>query len=93
MSGLESKCQGVRQAAYLLILCVAFLLTFGAVVIYSASMHEEGYHLLAKHLVFVALGLCGAFFLAWKDYAWIQKNALWFFCGGSGPVGVDFCPW
>jgi cell division protein FtsW (lipid II flippase) len=49
MSGLESKCQGVRQAAYLLILCVAFLLTFGAVVIYSASMHEEGYHLLAKH--------------------------------------------
>jgi cell division protein FtsW len=79
MSGVESKCQGVRQATYLLILCVAFLLTFGSVVIYSASMHEEGSSLLVRHVMYVGLGLCGALFLAWKDYAWIQKNALWFF--------------
>jgi len=93
MSGLESKCQGVRQAAYLLILCVAFLLTFGAVVIYSASMHEEGYHLLAKHLVFVALGLCGAFFSGVEGLCLDPKERSLVFCGGSGPVGVDFCPW
>lgn len=90
MSGLESKCQGVRQAAYLLIFCVSLLLTFGAVVIYSASMHEEGPFLLLKHLLFVALGLCGATFLAWKDYAWIQKNALWFFAAAIILLGLIF---
>jgi cell division protein FtsW (lipid II flippase) len=42
MSEFDAKSYSVKQAAYLLILCVALLLTFGSVMLYSASMHNEG---------------------------------------------------
>jgi len=51
MSEFDAKSYSVKQAAYLLILCVALLLTFGSVMLYSASMHNEGPYLLLKHIV------------------------------------------
>ncbi|MDA7660507.1 putative lipid II flippase FtsW [Verrucomicrobia bacterium] len=79
MSEFDAKSYSVKQAAYLLILCVALLLTFGSVMLYSASMHNEGPYLLLKHIVWVTMGLAGALFLAWKDYDWIKRNAVWIF--------------
>ncbi|MBT5926639.1 MAG: cell division protein FtsW [Verrucomicrobia bacterium] len=79
MSDLDAKSYSVKQAAYLLILCVALLLTFGSVMLYSASMHKEGAFLLFKHIVWVAMGFGGALYLAWKDYAWVKRNAPWIF--------------
>ncbi len=79
MSEFDAKSYSVKQAAYLLILCVALLLTFGSVMLYSASMHNEGPYLLLKHVVWVVLGFGGALFLAWKDYSWVKRHAPWIF--------------
>ncbi|MDA7618246.1 putative lipid II flippase FtsW [Verrucomicrobia bacterium] len=90
MSVCDSKSHSLKQAAYLLIACVLLLLTFGAVMLYSASMHMEGSFLLVKHLVFVTLGLCGAFFLSWKDYAWIRRHAVKLFVMAAGLLALIY---
>jgi len=90
MGDLESRGIGIKQAAYLLIFCVSLLLTFGSVMLYSASMHQEGSFLLAKHLVYSSIGLAGAILLAWKDYQWIRRHALALFLVAVVLLGFIF---
>jgi len=90
MGDLESRGIGIKQAAYLLIFCVSLLLTFGSVMLYSASMHQEGSFLLAKHLVYASMGLAGAVLLAWKDYQWMRRHALTLFLMAVVLLGFIF---
>lgn len=90
MGDLESRGIGIKQAAYLLIFCVSLLLTFGSVMLYSASMHQEGSFLLAKHLVYASMGLAGAVLLAWKDYQWMRRHALTLFLAAVVLLGFIF---
>ena len=90
MGDLESRGIGIKQAAYLLIFCVSLLLTFGSVMLYSASMHQEGSFLLAKHLVYASMGLAGAVLLAWKDYQWMRRHALTLFLVAVVLLGFIF---
>jgi len=90
MGDLESRGIGIKQAAYLLIFCVSLLLTFGSVMLYSASMHQEGSFLLAKHLVYASMGLAGAVLLAWKDYQWMRRHALSLFLMAVVLLGFIF---
>ena len=90
MGDLESRGIGIKQAAYLLIFCVSLLLTFGSVMLYSASMHQEGSFLLAKHLVYASMGLAGAVLLAWKDYQWMRHHALTLFLVAVVLLGFIF---
>ncbi|MGB0421357.1 MAG: FtsW/RodA/SpoVE family cell cycle protein [Limisphaerales bacterium] len=90
MGDLESKGIGIRQATYLLISCVTLLLTFGSVMLYSASMHQEGSFLLIKHLVYASMGLGGAVILAWKDYQWLRKHAVALFMVAVVLLGFIF---
>ncbi|MEC8720316.1 MAG: FtsW/RodA/SpoVE family cell cycle protein, partial [Verrucomicrobiota bacterium] len=90
MGDLESRGIGIKQAAYLLIFCVSLLLTFGSVMLYSASMHQEGSFLLAKHLVYASMGLAGAVLLAWKDYHWMRRHALTLFLVAVVLLGFIF---
>jgi len=90
MSEFDSRSYSVKQATYLLILCVSLLLTFGAVMLYSASMHKEGPFLLVKHMVWVVLGLSGALVLAWKDYAWIRRYAVPLFLTAMGLLALIY---
>jgi len=73
-----------------LIFCVSLLLTFGSVMLYSASMHQEGSFLLAKHLVYASMGLAGAVLLAWKDYQWMRRHALTLFLMAVVLLGFIF---
>jgi len=65
----------VKPAVTILIFCVAALLALGLVMLYSASMAQDGAHYLVLQLIWCALGLGLCALAAMLDYRWLKKFA------------------
>lgn len=63
----------IRRIATLFAFCVAALLALGLVVLYSASMTQEGERFLIKQSLFAAIGLAACCVTAAVDYRWLRK--------------------
>lgn len=63
----------LRRTATLYAFCVAALLALGLVMLYSASMTQQGERFLIKQSIFAAIGLVACFTAAAIDYRWLRK--------------------
>jgi cell division protein FtsW len=63
----------LRRTATLFAFCVAALLALGLVMLYSASMTQEGERFLIKQSIFAAIGLVACVAVAAIDYRWLRK--------------------
>lgn len=63
----------LRPIATLFACCVAVLLALGLVMLYSASMTQEGERYLIKQSVFAAIGLVACVAATAMDYRWLRK--------------------
>ena len=63
----------LRRTATLYAFCVAALLALGLVMLYSASMTQQGERFLIKQSIFAAIGLVACFTAAAIDYRWLLK--------------------
>ncbi len=63
----------IRRIATLFACCVAALLALGLVMLYSASMTQEGERFLIKQSIFAAIGLLACCIAAAIDYRWLHK--------------------
>ncbi|MEN9576080.1 MAG: Lipid flippase FtsW [Verrucomicrobiota bacterium] len=68
----------IRRIATLYAVCVAVLLALGLVMLYSASMTQEGEKFLIKQSIFAAIGLVGCIIATMVDYRfWRTRNLVW----------------
>ncbi|MBG87024.1 MAG: putative lipid II flippase FtsW [Verrucomicrobiales bacterium] len=67
----------MRQVATVLAFAVAALVALGMVILYSASMSDQGMRLLVKQAQWLGLGMCGCLFVALVDYRVWRKHAWW----------------
>jgi cell division protein FtsW len=65
----------MRQVATLLVFSVAALVALGMVVLYSASMSEQGMHMLSKQAQWLGLGIIACTTAALVDYRILRKYA------------------
>ncbi len=65
----------MRRSITILVSCVALLLALGLVMLYSASMAQQGSRYLVMQLVWGALGLVACFFAASIDYRDLKRYA------------------
>jgi cell division protein FtsW len=63
----------IRRSATLFAFCVATLLALGLVMLYSASMTQEGERFLIKQSIFAGIGLVACFTAAAIDYRHLRK--------------------
>lgn len=63
----------IRRISTLFVFSVAALLATGLVMLYSASMNEQGEAFLIKQSVFAAVGIVACFGAAAIDYRWLRK--------------------
>ncbi len=63
----------IRRIATLYACCVAALLAMGLVMLYSASMTQQGEAFLIKQSIFAAIGLVACCVTASMDYRWLRK--------------------
>lgn len=63
----------IRRIATLFVFSVAALLATGLVMLYSASMTQQGEAFLIKQAVFAAVGILACFAAAAIDYRWLRK--------------------
>ena len=63
----------IRRSATLFAFCVAALLALGLVMLYSASMTQEGERFLIKQSIFAGIGLVACFTAAAIDYRHLRK--------------------
>lgn len=63
----------IRRIATIFACCVAALLALGLVMLYSASMTQEGEKFLIKQSIFAAIGLAACSVVAAIDYRWLRK--------------------
>jgi len=63
----------MKNTATIFTICVASLLGLGLVMLYSASMTQEGEKLLIKQSIFAAIGLVACFVAASLDYRRLRK--------------------
>ena len=63
----------IRRIATLFACCVAVLLALGLVMLYSASMTQEGEKFLIKQSIFAAIGLAACIAATAMDYRWLRK--------------------
>ncbi|MBI3874700.1 MAG: FtsW/RodA/SpoVE family cell cycle protein [Verrucomicrobia bacterium] len=63
----------LRRTATLFAFSVAALLALGLVMLYSASMTQEGERFLIKQSIFAAIGLVACVAAAAIDYRWLRK--------------------
>ncbi|MEQ2006523.1 MAG: putative lipid II flippase FtsW [Limisphaerales bacterium] len=63
----------IRRIATLFACCVAVLLALGLVMLYSASMTQEGEKFLIKQSIFAAVGLVVCIIAMAMDYRWLRK--------------------
>lgn len=63
----------LRRTATLFAFSVAALLALGLVMLYSASMTQEGERFLIKQSIFAAIGLVACIVAAAIDYRWLRK--------------------
>ena len=63
----------IRRIATLFACCVAALLATGLVMLYSASMTQQGEAFLIKQSIFAAIGLVACCVMAALDYRWLRK--------------------
>ena len=63
----------LRPIATLFACCVTVLLALGLVMLYSASMTQEGERYLIKQSVFAAIGLVACIAATAMDYRWLRK--------------------
>lgn len=63
----------IRRIATLYACCVAALLALGLVMLYSASMTQQGEAFLIKQSIFAAIGLVACCVAAALDYRWLRK--------------------
>lgn len=63
----------IRRIATLFACCVAVLLALGLVMLYSASMTQEGEKFLIKQSIFAAVGLVVCIAAMAMDYRWLRK--------------------
>ncbi len=63
----------IRHIATLYACCVAALLAMGLVMLYSASMTQQGETFLIKQSIFAAIGLVACCITASMDYRWLRK--------------------
>jgi cell division protein FtsW len=67
----------LRQVATVLAFAVAALIALGMVILYSASMSDQGMRLLLKQGQWLGLGLVGCVMVAFIDYRVWRKYAWW----------------
>lgn len=65
----------MRQVATLLVFSVAALVALGMVILYSASMSEQGMRMLIRQGQWLGLGIIAATIVAMVDYRILRKNA------------------
>lgn len=63
----------IRRIATLFACCVAVLLALGLVMLYSASMTQEGEKFLIKQSIFAVIGLAACVVATAIDYRWLRK--------------------
>lgn len=63
----------LRRTATIFAFCVAALLALGLVMLYSASMTQQGEAFLIKQSRFAALGVVACCLCAAMDYRWLRK--------------------
>ncbi len=63
----------IRRLATVYVGCVAVLLALGLVMLYSASMTQQGEAFLIKQSIFAAIGLVACVIAAAIDYRWLRK--------------------
>ena len=63
----------IRRIATLFACCVATLLALGLVMLYSASMTQEGEKFLIKQSIFAAIGLAACVGATAIDYRWLRR--------------------
>ncbi len=66
---------GINRATTILIICVAALLSLGLVMLYSASMAQQGSRYLVMQLIWGGLGLVACVFTASLDYRKLKPYA------------------
>ena len=66
----------IRRIATLFACCVAVLLALGLVILYSASMTQEGERFLIRQSIFAAIGLVACCIATAIDYRWLHKFKL-----------------